>query len=205
TTFGTGQLILDALDAGAKDIILTVGGSATNDGGTGLLSALGAVLLDANQKVLPAGGLALSHLSKIDLTHFDSRIQHTRFLLAADVTNPLCGPNGASHIFGPQKGASAAQVQLLDAALAHFADVTAQLLGFDKRNEAGSGAAGGLGFAAKSYLNADFKAGVKVVAELNQLEHKISNADWVITGEGKFDQQTLSGKTVFGVSQIAKA
>ncbi|PHP84690.1 glycerate kinase, partial [Acinetobacter baumannii] len=205
TTFGTGQLILDALDAGAKDIILTVGGSATNDGGTGLLSALGAVLLDANQKVLPAGGLALSHLSKIDLTHFDSRIQHTRFLLAADVTNPLCGTNGASHIFGPQKGASPAQVQLLDAALAYFADVTAQLLGFDKRNEAGSGAAGGLGFAAKSYLNADFKAGVKVVAELNQLEHKISNADWVITGEGKFDQQTLSGKTVFGVSQIAKA
>ncbi|WP_159156865.1 glycerate kinase [Acinetobacter baumannii] len=125
--------------------------------------------------------------------------------LAADVTNPLCGTNGASHIFGPQKGASPAQVQLLDAALAYFADVTAQLLGFDKRNEAGSGAAGGLGFAAKSYLNADFKAGVKVVAELNQLEHKISNADWVITGEGKFDQQTLSGKTVFGVSQIAKA
>ncbi|PIL58164.1 glycerate kinase, partial [Acinetobacter baumannii] len=186
-------------------MILTVGGSATNDGGTGLLSALGAVLLDANQNVLPAGGLALSHLSKIDLTHFDSRIQHTRFLLAADVTNPLCGPNGASHIFGPQKGASPAQVQLLDAALAHFADVTAQLLGFDKRDEAGSGAAGGLGFAAKSYLNADFKAGVKVVAELNQLEHKISNADWVMTGEGKFDQQTLSGKTVFGVSQIAKA
>ncbi|HCH7477791.1 TPA: glycerate kinase [Acinetobacter baumannii] len=205
TTFGTGQLILEALDAGAKDIILTVGGSATNDGGTGLLSALGAVLLDANQNVLPAGGLALSHLSKIDLTHFDSRIQHTRFLLAADVTNPLCGPNGASHIFGPQKGASAAQVQLLDAALAHFADVSLKLLGFDKRDEAGSGAAGGLGFAAKSYLNADFKAGVKVVAELNQLEHKISNADWVITGEGKFDQQTLSGKTVFGVSQIAKA
>ncbi len=184
---------------------ITVGGSATNDGGTGLLSALGAVLLDANQKVLPTGGLALSNLSKIDLTHFDSRIQHTRFLLAADVTNPLCGPNGASHIFGPQKGASPAQVQMLDAALAHFADVSAQLLGFDKREEAGSGAAGGLGFAAKSYLNADFKAGVKVVAELNQLEHKISNADWVITGEGKFDQQTLSGKTVFGVSQIAKA
>ncbi|MBP2991121.1 glycerate kinase [Acinetobacter baumannii] len=197
--------MIEALDTGAKDIILTVGGSATNDGGTGLLSALGAVLLDANQNVLPAGGLALSHLSKIDLTHFDSRIQHTRFLLAADVTNPLCGPNGASHIFGPQKGASPAQVQLLDAALAHFADVTAQLLGFDKRDEAGSGAAGGLGFAAKSYLNADFKAGVKVVAELNQLEHKISNADWVITGEGKFDQQTLSGKTVFGISQIAKA
>lgn len=204
TTFGTGQLILDALDAGAKDIILTVGGSATNDGGTGLLSALGAVLLDANQNALPAGGLALRNLSKIDLTHFDPRIQQTRFLLAADVTNPLCGPNGASHIFGPQKGASPAQVQLLDQALAHFADVSAQLLGFDKRDEAGSGAAGGLGFAAKSYLNAEFKAGVEVVAELNQLAHKISNADWVITGEGKFDQQTLNGKTVFGVSRVAK-
>ena len=204
TTFGTGQLILDALDAGAKDIILTVGGSATNDGGTGLLSALGAVLLDTNQQVLPAGGLALKNLSKIDLTHFDPRIRQTRFLLAADVTNPLCGPNGASYIFGPQKGASPAQIELLDGALAHFADVSAELLGFDKRDEAGSGAAGGLGFAAKSYLNAEFKAGVNVVAELNQLAHKISNADWVITGEGKFDQQTLSGKTVFGVSQIAK-
>jgi len=204
TTFGAGQLILDALDAGAKDIILTVGGSATNDGGTGLLSALGAVLLDANHNVLPAGGLALKNLSKIDLTHFDPRIQHIRFLLAADVTNPLCGPNGASHIFGPQKGATPAQVQLLDQALAHFADVSTQLLGFDKRDEAGSGAAGGLGFAAKSYLNAEFKAGVEVVAELNQLASKISNADWVITGEGKFDQQTLNGKTVFGVSRVAK-
>ncbi|UGQ30668.1 glycerate kinase [Acinetobacter calcoaceticus] len=204
TTFGTGQLILDALDAGAKDIILTVGGSATNDGGTGLLTALGAVLLDANQNVLPAGGLALSNLSKIDLTHLDSRIQHTRFLLAADVTNPLCGPNGASYIFGPQKGATPAQVQLLDQALAHFADVSAQLIGFDKRDEAGSGAAGGLGFASKSYLNAEFKAGVEVVAELNQLASKISNADWVITGEGKFDQQTLNGKTIFGVSRVAK-
>lgn len=204
TTFGTGQLILDALDAGAKDIILTVGGSATNDGGTGLLTALGAVLLDANQNALPAGGLALRNLSKIDLTDFDSRIQQTRFLLAADVTNPLCGPNGASYIFGPQKGASPTQVQLLDQTLAHFADVSAQLLGFDKRDEAGSGAAGGLGFAAKSYLNAEFKAGVEVVAELNQLASKISNADWVITGEGKFDQQTLNGKTVLGVSRVAK-
>lgn len=204
TTFGTGQLILDALDAGAKDIILTVGGSATNDGGTGLLTALGARLSDSNQHVLSAGGLALQTLSKIDLTHFDPRIQQTRFLLAADVTNPLCGPNGASHIFGPQKGATPVQVQLLDQALAHFADVSAQLLGFDKRDEAGSGAAGGLGFAAKSYLNAEFKAGVEVVAELNQLASKISNADWVITGEGKFDQQTLNGKTVFGVSRVAK-
>lgn len=204
TTFGTGQLILDALDAGAKDIILTVGGSATNDGGTGLLTALGARLLDSEQHVLPDGGLALQNLSKIDLSHFDPRIQQTRFLLAADVTNPLCGPNGASYIFGPQKGATPAQVQLLDQALAHFADVSAHLLGFDKRDEAGSGAAGGLGFAAKSYLNAEFKAGVEVVAELNQLASKISNADWVITGEGKFDRQTLNGKTVFGVSRVAK-
>lgn len=204
TTFGTGQLIREALNAGAKDIILTVGGSATNDGGTGLLRALGASLLDSNQHLLPDGGLALQTLSKIDLTHFDPRIHQTRFLLAADVTNPLCGPNGASHIFGPQKGATPAQVKSLDAALAHFADVSAQLLGFDKRDEAGSGAAGGLGFAAKSFLNAEFKAGVEVVAELNQLANKVSNADWVITGEGKFDRQTLNGKTVFGVSRVAK-
>ena len=205
STFGTGQLILAALDAGAKEIILTIGGSATNDAGAGLLHALGAQLLDAQGQPLPAGGLALKDVAKIDLSHFDRRIQHTRFLLAADVNNPLCGENGASHIFGPQKGASPEQVLQLDQALAHFADLSAHLLGTDKRHEPGAGAAGGLGFAAKSYFNAEFKAGVEVIAELNQLSSKIQGADWVITGEGKMDGQTLSGKTVFGVAQIAQA
>ncbi|WP_312049351.1 glycerate kinase [Acinetobacter courvalinii] len=205
STFGTGELILAALDAGAKEIILTIGGSATNDAGTGLLHALGAKFLDADHQVLPAGGLALQNLAQIDLENFDSRIQQTKFLLAADVTNPLCGPNGASHIFGPQKGASSQQVLALDQALSHFADVTAQYFGFDQRHEAGSGAAGGLGFSAKTFLKARFRPGVEVIAELNQLADKIQGADWVITGEGKLDQQTLNGKTPVGVAKIAQA
>ncbi|WP_336041602.1 glycerate kinase [Acinetobacter dispersus] len=205
STYGTGQLILAALDAGAKQIILTIGGSATNDAGSGLLNALGAKFLDADHLVLPEGGLALQNLVQIDLENFDSRIQQTKFLLAADVTNPLCGPNGASHIFGPQKGASPQHVLALDQALSRFADVTGQYFDFDQRNEAGAGAAGGLGFAAKTYLKAEFRSGVEVIAELNQLAIKIQGADWVITGEGKFDEQTLNGKTPFGVAQIAQA
>ncbi|MCH7313639.1 glycerate kinase [Acinetobacter sp. ANC 3882] len=205
STFGTGELILAALDAGAKEIVLTVGGSATNDAGTGLLNALGAKFLDVDHQSLPAGGLALQNLAQINLENFDPRIQQTKFLLAADVTNPLCGPNGASHIFGPQKGASPNQVLELDQALSHFADVTAQQFGFDQRHEAGAGAAGGLGFAAKTYLQAEFRSGVEVIAELNQLAAKIQSADWVITGEGKFDEQTLNGKTPFGVAKIAQA
>lgn len=205
STYGTGQLILAALDVGAKEIILTIGGSATNDAGTGLLNALGAKFLDTDHNPLPAGGVALQNLAEINLDQFDPRIQQTQFLLAADVTNPLCGPNGASHIFGPQKGASPHQVLELDQALAHFADVTAQLLRVDQRNEAGAGAAGGLGFAAKTFLKAEFRSGVEVIAELNQLAAKIQGADWVITGEGKFDEQTLNGKTPFGVAKIAQA
>lgn len=204
STFGTGELILAALDAGAKEIVLTVGGSATNDAGAGLLSALGAQLLDKNNNALPKGGLALQHLAKVDLTDFDPRIQETKFVLAADVTNPLCGKNGASYVFAPQKGATQDQVLQLDQALNYFADISAQLLAADKRNEPGTGAAGGLGFAAKAYLNAEFRSGIEVIAELNQLSNKIQGADWVITGEGKFDGQTLNGKTPFGVAQIAQ-
>lgn len=205
STYGTGQLVIAALDAGAKEIVLTVGGSATNDAGTGLLKALGAEFLDAKHNPLAAGGIALQNLAKINLDQLDPRIQQTQFRLAADVTNPLCGPNGASHIFGPQKGASSSQVLELDQALSHFADVTAQLLGVDQRNEAGAGAAGGLGFAAKTFLKAEFRSGVEVIAELNQLAAKIQGADWVITGEGKFDAQTLNGKTPFGVAKIAQS
>lgn len=204
STFGTGELILAALDAGAKEIVLTVGGSATNDAGAGLLSALGAQLLDKNNNALPKGGLALQQLAKVDLTDFDPRIQETKFVLAADVTNPLCGKNGASYVFAPQKGATQDQVLQLDQALNHFADISAQLLAADKRNEPGTGAAGGLGFAAKAYLNAEYRSGVEIIAELNQLSNKIQGADWVITGEGKFDGQTLNGKTPFGVAQIAQ-
>lgn len=204
STFGTGELIRAALDAGAQRVILAIGGSATNDAGSGMLSALGARFFGADGQPLPPGGLALSQLARIDLTELDSRLRDVRVDIAADVDNPLCGPNGASHIFGPQKGASPEQVLALDAALGHFADHSAQVLQRDFRDEPGSGAAGGMGFAATAYLNASFLAGVEVVAELTGLAPALGGADLVITGEGRFDAQTLRGKTPFGVARIAR-
>ncbi|MCD5995479.1 glycerate kinase [Pseudomonas sp. CDFA 602] len=204
STEGTGQLILAALDAGAQRVILAIGGSATNDAGSGMLSALGARFLDADGQPLPPGGLALANLARIDLSGFDPRLADARVEIAADVDNPLCGPNGASHIFGPQKGASPDQVLTLDAALGHFADHSARTLGRDLRDSPGSGAAGGMGFAAKAYLNASFRAGVEVVADLTGLEQALVGADLVITGEGRFDAQTLRGKTPLGVARVAQ-
>jgi glycerate kinase len=204
STFGTGELIGAALEAGAQRVILAIGGSATNDAGAGAMQALGVKLLDAQGQELQAGGLALAQLARIDLTGIDPRLAQVRFDIAADVNNPLCGPHGASAIFGPQKGATPAQVQQLDSALEHFADHCARVLDHDVRDEPGSGAAGGLGFAAKAFLKAQFQAGVDVVAELVGLADAIKNADLVITGEGRFDVQTLRGKTPFGVARIAR-
>lgn len=204
STFGTGELIGAALDAGAQRVILAIGGSATNDGGAGAMHALGLKLLDAQNQALVPGGLALAQLARLDLSGLDPRLAQVRFDIAADVNNPLCGPHGASAIFGPQKGASPAQVQQLDQALGHFAERCAQALGKDVRDEPGSGAAGGLGFAAKAFLGAQFQAGVEVVAELVGLADAVKDADLVITGEGRFDAQTLRGKTPFGVARIAK-
>jgi len=204
STFGTGELIGAALDAGAQRVILAIGGSATNDGGAGAMQALGLKLLDAQDQPLVPGGLALAQLARLDLSGLDPRLAQVRFDIAADVNNPLCGPHGASAIFGPQKGATPAQVQQLDQALGHFAERCAQALGKDVRDEPGSGAAGGLGFAAKAFLGAQFQAGVEVVAELVGLAEAVKGADLVITGEGRFDAQTLRGKTPFGVARIAK-
>ena len=204
STYGTGELIRAALDAGAERIILAIGGSATNDGGAGAMQALGVQLFDAEGQALPPGGLALSRLATIDLGQLDPRLAQVRFDIAADVNNPLCGPHGASAIFGPQKGANPEQVQELDAALGHFADHCASVLPKDVRDEPGSGAAGGLGFAAKAFLGAQFRAGVEVVAELVGLDEAVRGADLVITGEGRFDAQTLRGKTPFGVARIAQ-
>jgi len=204
STFGTGELIRAALDAGAQRVILAIGGSATNDGGAGAMQALGVKLLDAQHQSLVPGGLALAQLAQLDLSELDPRLAQVRFDIAADVNNPLCGPHGASAIFGPQKGASPAQVQQLDQALGHFAELCARALGKDVRDEPGSGAAGGLGFAAKAFLGAQFQAGVEVVAELVGLAEAVKGADLVITGEGRFDAQTLRGKTPFGVARIAK-
>lgn len=204
STFGTGELIRAALDAGAQRVILAIGGSATNDGGAGAMQALGVKLLDAQNQPLVPGGLALAQLARLDMSGLDRRLADVRFDIAADVNNPLCGPHGASAIFGPQKGASPAQVVQLDQALGHFAKLCAQALGKDVRDEPGSGAAGGLGFAAKAFLGAQFQAGVEVVAELVGLAEAVKDADLVITGEGRFDAQTLRGKTPFGVARIAK-
>lgn len=204
STFGTGELIRAALDAGAQRVILAIGGSATNDGGAGAMQALGVKLLDAQGQTLAPGGLALAQLARLDLSDIDPRLAEVRFDIAADVNNPLCGPHGASAIFGPQKGASPEQVQQLDLALGHFAEFCAQALHKDVRDEPGSGAAGGLGFAAKAFLGARFQAGVEVVAELVGLAEAVKGADLVITGEGRFDAQTLRGKTPFGVARIAR-
>ena len=204
STFGTGELIRAALDAGAQRVILAIGGSATNDGGAGAVQALGVKLFDAQGQTLAPGGLALGQLARIDLSDIDPRLADVRFDIAADVDNPLCGPHGASAIFGPQKGASPQQVDLLDRALGHFADHCAKALNKDVRDEPGCGAAGGLGFAAKAFLGAQFKAGVEVVGELVGLADAVKGADLVITGEGRFDAQTLRGKTPFGVARIAR-
>ena len=204
STYGTGELIRAALDAGAQRVILAIGGSATNDGGAGAMQALGVKLLDAQGQILAPGGLALAQLARIDMSEIDPRLAEVQFDIAADVNNPLCGPHGASAIFGPQKGASPEQVQQLDRALGHFAERCAQVLNKDVRDEPGSGAAGGLGFAAKAFLGAQFKAGVEVVAELVGLDDAVKGADLVITGEGRFDAQTLRGKTPFGVASIAR-
>lgn len=204
STYGTGQLILEALNAGAEKIILTIGGSATNDGGAGMLCALGVAFHDASGQALPAGGLALEHLAHIDISGMDRRLASVSVEVAADVDNPLCGPHGASFTFGRQKGASDEQIKRLDDALAILADCSATVLQRDVRNFPGAGAAGGMGFAARAFLGAGFRPGVEVVAALAKLGDKIAGADLVITGEGRCDAQTLRGKTPMGVARIAR-
>ncbi|WP_085677443.1 MULTISPECIES: glycerate kinase [unclassified Pseudomonas] len=204
STWGTGELVAAALAAGAQRIVLAIGGSATNDGGSGMLRALGLRLLDADGQALEEGGLALARLAHIDASDLDSRLAEVQVEVAADVDNPLCGANGASAIFGPQKGANPEQVLALDQALGHFADHCAQLLGEDVRDFPGCGAAGGMGFAAKAFMGARFRPGVEVVAELAGLDALVQGADLVITGEGRFDAQTLRGKTPMGVARVAK-
>jgi glycerate kinase len=204
SSYGSGQLLRAALDAGARRIILGLGGSASNDGGAGLLQALGARLLDAAGEQIGAGGAALASLARIDSSTLDPRLAEVEVLMAADVDNPLCGPRGASAVFGPQKGATDEDVPLLDAALARFADCASQTLGHDCRNEPGAGAAGGLGFALKAFLGATFCPGSELVASLSGLAEAMQGADLVITGEGRLDAQTLHGKAPLGVARLAQ-
>lgn len=203
STFGTGQLVRAALDAGARRFLIALGGSATTDGATGLLSALGARFFDARDCVLPPGGAALSRLARIDLKFFDPRLEKCQFIALCDVSNPLCGPTGAAPIFSPQKGATPAQVQQLDSALSHFAQLTAHRLGRDLSAHPGAGAAGGTGFGLLSYLNAQMQPGIEAVLEASNFAAKLEGADVVLTGEGSLDSQTLSGKAVAGVCRAA--
>lgn len=203
STFGVGELILSALDRGAEEFLIGIGGSATNDGGAGMLIALGAAFLDRDGNALESGGAALERLDRIDLSGLDARLRDVRIHVASDVTAPLLGPTGASAVFGPQKGAAPADVERLEAALSRLAAVTAATLGDAHPQRPGAGAAGGVGFALVEFLGAVSKPGVEEVAETVDLERALHGADWVFTGEGSVDAQTVMGKTPFGVAQLA--
>ncbi|MFZ7141667.1 glycerate kinase [Avibacterium avium] len=204
TSFGTGELILSALNYGVKKIILGIGGSATNDAGVGMLQALAARFLNAENQSLGDGGEQLIHTAHIDLSQLDSRLAQVQIEVACDVNNPLCGETGASAVFGPQKGATAQMVQQLDAALAHFAEKVQQQLGINIANQAGAGAAGGMGGGLLLLPKVQLKKGVNIVLETLNFSAQVQDADLVITGEGRMDGQSAYGKTPIGVAKTAK-
>ena len=205
TTVGTGELLLAALDARFRRIIVGMGGSATNDGGAGLVRSLGARLIDAHGHNLPPGGAALANLDRIDVSGLDPRVSATEVLAATDVQNPLCGANGASLVYGPQKGASNTVARRLDAALGRYAEVIERDLGIIVADVPGAGAGGGLGAGLIAFCGASIEPGFDVVAEAVGLHAAIERADVVITGEGRLDRQSAFGKTTSGVSRLAHA
>jgi len=204
TTYGTGELIRTALDHGCRKLIIGIGGSATNEGGAGMAQALGAKFLDARGEELPFGGAALARLEHIDVSNLDPRLADFDVTLASDVNNPLCGPRGASAIYGPQKGATPEMVKQLDAALAHYADVIQKDLGIDVRDVPGAGAAGGLGLGLMVFLKAKMVPGIDVVIKATKLVADLKGADLVFTAEGRIDRQSAMGKVPTGVALKAK-
>lgn len=204
TTYGTGELIRAALDHGCRKLIIGIGGSATNDGGAGMAQALGVRFLDAKGKELPFGGAALAKLERIDTSKIDPRLAGFEVTLACDVNNPLCGPRGASAIYGPQKGATPEMVKQLDAALCHYADVIKKDLGVDYRDVPGAGAAGGLGLGLMVFLKAKLIPGIEVVIKATNLMADLKGADLVFTAEGRIDCQSAMGKVPTGVALKAK-
>ena len=204
TTFGTGELIRTALDKDCRKLIIGIGGSATNDGGAGMAQALGAKLLDASGKELPIGGAALAKLEHVDITNLDPRLADFSVTLASDVNNPLCGPRGASAIYGPQKGATPEMVKQLDAALAHYADVIQRDLDVDVRDVPGAGAAGGLGMGLMVFLKVKLIPGIDVIIEATNLVEDLKDANLVFTAEGRIDCQSAMGKVPTGVALKAK-
>ncbi|WP_044018708.1 glycerate kinase [Thermoanaerobacter italicus] len=204
TTYGTGQLIKDALDKGCRNFIIAVGGSATNDGGAGMATALGVKFYDKDGREIGLGGGALSKIYSIDTSNLDYRLKECRFIVACDVANPLIGENGASRVYGPQKGATKEMVKVLDKNLEHYGKLLEKY--FNKRiiDVPGSGAAGGLGAGLMAFLNAQLKSGIEIIIEALKLEEKIKEADIVISGEGKVDFQTAFGKTISGIAKLCK-
>lgn len=205
TTYGVGELMLAALEKKVKRIILGIGGSATNDGGAGFAQALGVHLYDEKGKEVAQGGAALKNLCRIDISSIDKRLNNVTIEAASDVTNPLCGVNGASYVYGPQKGATREMVAQLDEALSHYADVIKSGLGKDVKDIPGAGAAGGLGAGLLAFTNTRLRSGIDIVIEYTGLRDAVRKADIVFTGEGKIDSQTKNGKTPYGVAMLAKA
>ncbi|MCX5616203.1 glycerate kinase [Bombella sp. TMW 2.2559] len=205
TTYGVGELVLAALERGCRHVILGLGGSATNDGGAGFAQALGARFLDAEGQELPPGGAALSRLAKLDLSGVDRRLSGITLEGACDVTSPLTGPQGASYVFGPQKGASPDDVTRLDEALTHYAQILSDQCGRDVAVVPGAGAAGGLGAGLLAFTGAILRPGVEIVADQLRLAERFVDVDLVITGEGRMDGQSAQGKAPMGVAQVARA
>ena len=203
TTYGLGEVILEALEAGYRRFILGIGGSATNDAGAGMAQALGVRLLDADGAALPPGGAALARLARIDTSGLDSRAVEAEFDVACDVNNPLTGPEGASAVYGPQKGATPEMIKQLDAALANFAEVVKRDLGADVDGVPGSGAAGGLGGGIMAFLGGRLRPGVDIVLDTVDLASRLDGADLIITGEGCMDFQTVYNKAPIGVARLA--
>ena len=204
TTYGTGELIKACMDKGITDIILGIGGSATNDGGTGMARALGYKFLDKSGEELPHGGGYLGELETIDCSEVLPKLKDINIIIASDVTNPLCGERGASVVFGPQKGATPEMVKLLDANLRHYGEIVKEQLGKDIIDVPGAGGAGGLGAGLIAFTNSRMKRGVEIVIEYTGLEEKMKEADYCFTGEGGIDFQTKFGKTPYGVAQVAR-
>ena len=205
TTFGLGEAIAAALDEGFRRFIVGIGGSATNDAGAGMAQALGVLLSDERGNALAPGGAALAQLHNVDLSGIDERALEATFMVACDVTNPLTGPEGASAIYGPQKGATPEMVTELDSALGHFAEVVRRDIGVDVEHLQGSGAAGGLGGGMVAFLDAELRTGVDIIMDIVNIDERLEGADLVITGEGELDYQTLYNKAPIGVAQRAQA
>ncbi|MDC6352088.1 glycerate kinase [Zeaxanthinibacter sp. PT1] len=204
TTIGTGELLVDAMDKGANKIILGIGGSATNDGGMGMATALGYRFLDMNDRELAPIGINLDRVFRIDTSSVDSRFKSVSIKVACDVSNDFYGPHGAAHVYAAQKGASEEEIELLDKGLRNFASVLKTSFDIDVQEISGSGAAGGVGGASLVFLDAELESGIGLIKDLAGFDEKLRDADWIITGEGKLDEQTLAGKTISGVITSAK-